>query len=115
MAYLGPSFELPRALARTPLMNSPLQAEGLSRRVYPFLGLAIVGLVSLHGFSAVAASPALVAALVLGVLLVLVPLIPAALAPASRFAGAAPVVTGFGLAMYPLWSGLTAIGILSSL
>jgi signal transduction histidine kinase/DNA-binding response OmpR family regulator len=95
-------------------MSSPLQAEGLSRRVYPFLGLAIVGLVSLHGFSGVAASPALVAALVLGALLVLIPLAPAPLAPTSRFTSAAPVVTGFGLAMYPLWSGLSLLGIVAS-
>src|SRR3977135_3618489 len=33
--------------------SPPLQAEGLSRRVYPFIGLAIVGLVSFHGFAAV--------------------------------------------------------------
>ena len=37
--------------------NSPLQPLGLSRRVYPFLGLAIVGVVTIRGFGAVTASP----------------------------------------------------------
>jgi hypothetical protein len=44
-------------------LNTPLQADGLSRRVYPFIGLAIVGLVSLHGYSGVTASPVLAGAL----------------------------------------------------
>jgi hypothetical protein len=43
-------------------LNTPLQADGLSRRVYPFIGLAIVGLVSLHGSSGVTASPVLAGA-----------------------------------------------------
>src|SRR5229473_2853499 len=40
-------------------MKTPLQADGLARRVYPFLGLAIVGLVSLRGFGSIIASPVL--------------------------------------------------------
>jgi len=55
-------------------LNTPLQAEGLSRRVYPFLGLAIVGLVSLHGYSAVISSPVLAGAALIGFLLVAAPL-----------------------------------------
>jgi len=55
-------------------LTTPLQADGLSRRVYPFLGLAIVGLVSLHGYSAVIASPVLAGAAVVGLILVLIPL-----------------------------------------
>src|SRR5258708_9322530 len=37
--------------------TTPLQADGLSRRVYPFLGLAIVGLAGLHGYAGMIASP----------------------------------------------------------
>jgi len=48
-------------------LNTPLQAEGLSRRVYPFIGLAIVGLVSFHGFAAITSSLALSGAMALGV------------------------------------------------
>jgi hypothetical protein len=53
-------------------LSTPLQAEGLSRRVYPFIGLAIVGLVSLHGFAALSSSLALAGAMVVGVALVLI-------------------------------------------
>ncbi|HAC46264.1 MAG TPA: hypothetical protein DCF65_09375 [Chloroflexi bacterium] len=92
-------------------MKAPLQAEGLARRVYPFLGLAIVGLVSLRGFGAVAASPALVAATVTGVLLVLLPLAPIEVGRWSRAFGAVPVVVGFALALYPLWAAPSVLGI----
>ncbi|HXC78655.1 MAG TPA: hypothetical protein VNU19_16585, partial [Candidatus Acidoferrum sp.] len=57
-------------------MSTPLSAAGLSRRVYPFIGLAIVGLVSLHGYSELTTSPALIAAMVVGMLLALAPLAP---------------------------------------
>jgi len=92
-------------------MKTPLQAEGLARRVYPFMGLAIVGLVSLRGFGAVAASPALVAATVTGVLLVLLPLAPIEVGRWSRAFGAVPVVVGFALALYPLWAAPSVLGI----
>ena len=87
-------------------LNTPLQADGLSRRVYPFLGLAIVGLVSLHGYSAVIASPVLAGAGAFGILLVLVPLATQIDTPThNRFITAVPVVAGFGMALYPLWGG----------
>jgi signal transduction histidine kinase/DNA-binding response OmpR family regulator len=92
-------------------MKAPLQAEGLARRVYPFLGLAIVGLVSLRGFGAVAASPALVAATVTGVLLVLLPLAPIEVGRWSRPFGAVPVIVGLALALYPLWAAPSVLGI----
>jgi signal transduction histidine kinase/CheY-like chemotaxis protein len=92
-------------------MKAPLQAEGLARRVYPFLGLAIVGLVSLRGFGAVAASPALAAATVTGVLLVLLPLAPIEVGRWSRPFGALPVLVGFALALYPLWAAPSVLGI----
>ncbi|HEX9098176.1 MAG TPA: response regulator [Candidatus Dormibacteraeota bacterium] len=92
-------------------MKAPLQAEGLARRVYPFLGLAIVGLVSLRGFGAVAASPALVAATVTGVLLVLLPLAPIEVGRWSRPFAAGPVVVGFALALFPLWAAPSVPGI----
>src|SRR5450631_3796760 len=96
-------------------MNTPLQADGLSRRVYPFIGLAIVGLVSLHGFSELTASPALVAAMVVGMLLALAPLAPVKFPAVSQPIAAIPVVVGLGLALYPLWKMGTAFGILASL
>ena len=86
-------------------LNTPLQANGLSRRVYPFLGLAIVGLVSLHGYSAVIASPVLVGAAVIGILLVLAPLAQIDTPARGGVITALPVVVGFGMALYPLWSG----------
>jgi len=85
--------------------NTPLQADGLSRRVYPFLGLAIVGLVSLHGYSAVIASPVLAGAATIGMLLVLVPLAQIDVEARSRVVTALPVLVGFGMALYPLWGG----------
>ena len=86
-------------------LNTPLQAEGLSRRVYPFLGLAIVGLVSVHGYSAVIASPVLAGAALIGILLVLVPLAGIKTPERGGVFTALPVVVGFAMALYPLWSG----------
>ena len=91
-------------------LNTPLQADGLSRRVYPFIGLAIVGLVSLHGYAGVAASPVLAGALAVGVLLVLVPLAQLDPPSRSRVITAVPVLVGFGMALYPLWGGQSLFG-----
>jgi signal transduction histidine kinase/CheY-like chemotaxis protein len=94
--------------------NTPLQADGLSRRVYPFLGLAIVGLVSLHGYSAVIASPVLAGAATIGILLVLVPLAQIDVETRNRIVTALPVLVGFGMALYPLWGG-SQFGLATSL
>jgi signal transduction histidine kinase len=96
-------------------LNTPLQAIGLSRRVYPFVGLAIVGLVSLHGYAAVLASPVLLGAMSVGILLTLGPLAPFDFPPQSRLLSAIPVVGGFGLALYPLWAGGSGFGIVASI
>ncbi len=96
-------------------MNTPLQAKGLSRRVYPFVGLAIVGLVSLHGYAAVLASPVLLAAMGVGILLALAPLAPIDVPPQSRRLSSIPVVGGFGLALYPLWAVGSGFGIVASI
>ena len=96
-------------------MNTPLQADGLSRRVYPFVGLAIVGLVSLHGYSAVVASPVLLAAMAIGVVLVLVALAPVRVPSQGRLLSSLPVIAGFGLALYPLWAAGSAFGIVASI
>ena len=93
--------------------HTPLQADGLSRRVYPFLGLAIVGLVSLHGYTAVIASPVLEGAGAIGILLVLVPLARLDFQVRSRLVTALPVVVGFGMALYPLW-GMSQFGLVVS-
>ena len=92
-------------------MKAPLQAEGLARRVYPFLGLAIVGLVSLRGFGAIIASPPLLVATGLGALLVLAPLVPFEPPSVGRLPSAIPVLLGFGLALYPLWASGSIVGI----
>jgi len=94
--------------------STPLQADGLSRRVYPFLGLAIVGLVSLHGFAAVTTSLALAGAMAVGVALVLIPLAEIDTPARSRFVTAIPVVGGFVLALYPLWADGTVFGVVAS-
>ena len=94
--------------------STPLQADGLSRRVYPFLGLAIVGLVSLHGFAAVTTSLALAGAMAVGVALVLIPLAEIDTPARNRFVTAVPVVGGFVLALYPLWADGTAFGVVAS-
>jgi signal transduction histidine kinase/CheY-like chemotaxis protein len=95
-------------------LNTPLQADGLSRRVYPFIGLAIVGLVSLHGYSGVTASPVLAGALAIGVLLVLVPLLQIDSPSQSWVITALPVLVGFGMALYPLWGGQSLFGFVAA-
>src|SRR5260370_10662687 len=92
-------------------MRTPLHADGLARRVYPFLGLAIVGLVSLRGLAVVAGQPPLLAAAAIGVLLVLGPLAPFSLPRVGKPATAVPVRAGFGLALYPLWASGSIVGI----
>jgi len=89
---------------------TPLQADGLSRRVYPFLGLAIVGLVSLHGYAGVVASPVLAGAAAIGVILVLAPLAQIDIPARSGGVTALPVVVGFAMALYPLW-GMSEFGL----
>jgi signal transduction histidine kinase len=96
-------------------MTPPLQAAGLGRRVYPFVGLAIVGLVSLHGYAAVVASPVLLAAMGIGILLVLVPLAPIRFPIQPRLVSSIPVVGGFALALYPLWAAGSWFGIAASI
>ena len=92
-------------------MRTPLHADGLARRVYPFLGLAIVGLVSLRGLAAVAGQPPLLAAAAIGVLLVLGPLAPFSIPRVGKLPTAVPVLAGFGLALYPLWASQSIFGI----
>jgi signal transduction histidine kinase/DNA-binding response OmpR family regulator len=95
-------------------LNTPLQADGLSRRVYPFIGLAIVGLVSLHGYNELTGSPVLIAAMVVGMLLALAPLAPVKFPEVSRPIASIPVLVGLGLALYPLWGAASVFGILAS-
>src|SRR5437660_4517319 len=102
------------ALPRLSHPSTPLQGEGLSRRVYPFIGLAIVGLVSLHGFAAVTISLALSGAMAVGVALVLIPLAEIDTPARSGIVTAIPVVGGFVLALYPLWADGTAFGVVAS-
>jgi signal transduction histidine kinase len=83
--------------------------------VYPFVGLAIVGLVSLHGYSAVVGSPVLVTAMGIGILLVLVPLAPIRFPTQPRLVSSIPVVGGFALALYPLWAARSWFGIAASI
>jgi signal transduction histidine kinase/CheY-like chemotaxis protein len=92
-------------------MRTPLHSDGLARRVYPFLGLAIVGLVSLRGLGAIAGQPPLLAAAAIGVLLVLGPLVPFEPPRVGRLAGPIPVLAGFGFALYPLWASGSIVGI----
>jgi signal transduction histidine kinase/DNA-binding response OmpR family regulator len=94
--------------------NTPLQADGLSRRVYPFIGLAIVGLVGLHGFPAVTTSLALAGAMAVGVALVLIPLAQVDSPTRNVVITAFPVVGGFVLALYPLWADGTVFGVVAS-
>ncbi len=98
-------------------LNSPLQQIGLARRVYPFLGLAIVGITTVQGAGELSRSPVLMAAALIGTLMVLAPLAPLNLLPTGRVATAVPVAVGFALAAFPLWSsgrpaGLAAAGLL---
>jgi signal transduction histidine kinase/DNA-binding response OmpR family regulator len=94
--------------------STPLQADGLSRRVYPFLGLAIVGLVSLHGFAAVTTSFALAGAMAVGVALVLIPLAEIDTPARNGIITAIPIVGGFVLALYPLWADGAVFGVVAS-
>ncbi len=94
--------------------STPLQADGLSRRVYPFIGLAIVGLVSFHGFAAVTNSLALSGAMAVGVALVLIPLAQIDTPAKSVIVTAIPVVGGFVLALHPLWADGTVFGVVAS-
>ncbi|HEY0829811.1 MAG TPA: response regulator [Candidatus Dormibacteraeota bacterium] len=94
--------------------STPLQADGLSRRVYPFLGLAIVGLVSLHGFAVVTTSLALAGAMAVGVALVLIPLAEIDTPARNGIITAVPVIGGFVLALYPLWADGTVFGVVAS-
>ena len=104
-----------RAAADLKHISTPLQAEGLSRRVYPFLGLAIVGLVSVHGFAAVTTSLSLAGAMAVGAALVLIPLAQIDKPTRSGVFTAIPVVGGFVLALHPLWADGTAYGLVSSI
>ncbi len=105
-------------MPRLPSLSSadtPLQAEGLSRRVYPFIGLAIVGLVSLHGFAAITSSLALSGAMAVGVALVLIPLAQIDTPARNGLVTAIPVVGGFVLALHPLWAAGTIFGLVASI
>ncbi len=95
-------------------MNTPLRTDGLARRVYPFLGLAIVGLVSLRGLGPIIGAPPLLVAAAIGVLLVLGPLAPLTPPRVGRLGSALPVLAGFGLALYPLWASGSVFGIVVS-
>src|SRR6266478_2559849 len=95
-------------------MRTPLRSEGLARRVYPFLGLAIVGLVSVRGLAPITGTPPLLAAAAIGVILVLAPLVPFEPPHAGRRVSAIPVLAGFGLALYPLWAMGSLLGIVGS-
>src|SRR4029077_10930955 len=81
---------------------------------YPFIGLAIVGLLRLHRYSTAAASPVPLSSLVIGILLALVPLAPSNIPPVSRPVIAIPVIAGLGLALYPLWETRSLFGIAAS-
>ncbi len=94
--------------------NTPLHEPGLNGRIYPFLGLAVVGLVTVRPLTAVSASPELIAALVIGAVLTLAPLLPTRLMPEGPVAGATPVAAGFVLAAYPLWSDGSPVGLAST-
>ncbi len=111
----GATFCKLLAAAKLTSQNTPLTGDGLTRRVYPFLGIAIVGLVSIHGFTAVATSLALSAAMLLGVALVAIPLAQVDTPPRNGWIAAIPVVGGFVLAVYPLWVAGEPVGLATSL
>lgn len=94
---------------------TPLHAEGLSRRVYPFLGIAIVGVATIHGLVPVTGSAVLALGMVVGLGLVLLPLVDLNLPAGGRLAQAAPVIVGFVLALYPLYSNGSVVGVIAAL
>ena len=93
--------------------SSPLQSLGLSRRVYPFLGLGIVGVATVRGFGPDWAIQ--LVAVAIGGLLVLAPLAPGGFLPERRLVSAAPVAAAFVLAAHPLWMGGSALGIFATI
>ena len=93
--------------------SSPLQSLGLSRRVYPFLGLGIVGVATVRAFGADWLVQ--VVAVVIGGLLVLAPLAPLTLLPKGRIASATPVAAAFILAAFPLWRRGSPVGVAATL
>ena len=95
-------------------MRTPLRSEGLNRRLYPFFGLGIVTLASFQGTQVIIRSPALLLALLLGALVTLLPFTTLTVKTPNRVADGAPVVVGFALALYPLWTGGTAVGVVAS-
>ena len=88
-------------------MKSPLQTLGLSRRIYPFQGLAIVGVATVRGLG----SFEQLLAVLIGGLMVLAPLAPVKVLPEGRLKASAPVIAAFVLAAYPLWADGSAAGI----
>ena len=70
----------------------------------------MVGLVSLHGYAGVIASPVLGGAAAIGVILVLAPLAQIDIPARNGILTALPVVVGFGMALYPLW-GMSEFGL----
>lgn len=94
---------------------TPLKSQGLSQRVYPFLGIAIVGVATLHGIAPVIQSGVLALGMVVGIGLVLVPLLGIPFPARSRTVQAAPVIVGFVLAFYPLYSGGSVLGVFAAI
>src|SRR5438128_11405573 len=74
----------------------------------------MVGLVSRHGFAAVATSLALSGAMAVGVALVLIPLAQVDTPMRNGVVTAIPVVGGFILALHPLWADGTDFGVIAS-
>jgi signal transduction histidine kinase len=93
---------------------TPLQSVGLSRRLYPFLGIAIVGVATIHGLGPVTQSVGLALGMAIGIGLVLLPLSDLDLTARSRLLQAAPVILGFVLALYPLYSSGSLLGVISA-
>src|SRR6266853_1730250 len=74
----------------------------------PRVGMPCVGSPSrsiCHSYSAVIASPVLAGAATIGILMVLVPLAQIDTPARGGVVTALPVVVGFAMALYPLWSG----------
>jgi len=93
---------------------TPFQSDGLSRRLYPFLGIAIVGVATIHGVVPVVQSPVLALGMAVGVSLVLLPLLDLHLVTSSRLLEATPVIVGFVLAFYPLYSDGSLLGVMAA-